>query len=30
MYAEGKRIGIYRWYKDDGELWQEHDYGHAL
>jgi antitoxin component YwqK of YwqJK toxin-antitoxin module len=29
-YDTGRRIGLYRWYKDDGTLWQEHDYGAAL
>jgi len=23
----GKRIGIYRWYLQSGELWKEHDCG---
>jgi antitoxin component YwqK of YwqJK toxin-antitoxin module len=26
-YHRGKRVGIYRWYKLDGSLWNEHDYG---
>jgi antitoxin component YwqK of YwqJK toxin-antitoxin module len=29
-YADGKRVGKYRWYTERGELWQEHDYGRAL
>jgi len=29
-FSRGSRVGIYRWYKLDGSLWQEHDYGSAL
>ena len=29
-YDMDRRIGLYRWYYEDGTLWQEHDYGAAL
>jgi antitoxin component YwqK of YwqJK toxin-antitoxin module len=29
-FDKGRRIGLYRWFKEDGSLWQEHDYGPAL
>ncbi len=29
-YDMGRRVGIYRWFKDDGTVWQTHDYGTAL
>jgi len=25
-FIEGKRAGVYRWYKEDGSLWQERTY----
>jgi len=25
-FADGKRIGEYRWFKEDGTLWQSHEY----
>jgi len=28
-YEAGKRVGTYRWFTQNGELWQEHDYGSA-
>jgi antitoxin component YwqK of YwqJK toxin-antitoxin module len=29
-FNRGSRVGKYRWYKLDGSLWQEHDYGSSL
>ena len=27
LYEADKRVGIYRWFRESGELWKEHDYG---
>ena len=25
-YQQGKRVGLYQWYKPTGEIWNEHSY----
>jgi antitoxin component YwqK of YwqJK toxin-antitoxin module len=29
-FSQGSRVGLCRWYGEDGELTQQHDYGSAL
>jgi antitoxin component YwqK of YwqJK toxin-antitoxin module len=29
-FRKGKRIGLYRWFREDETLWSEHDYGDAV
>jgi hypothetical protein len=27
QYAADKLVGVYRWFLENGDLWQERDYG---